>query len=207
MSRTERTALCDTALLVGADQPTLSGEWTVKDLVVHLLLREGHPAAVGLVVPPLQGLLEAVSRRTARQDFTVLVERLREGPPFYSPFAVPKVDAMMNTLEFFVHHEDIRRAQPTWEPRHLSGRDEHVLWKSISVAGKGLVRGSDCGVTLVRSDTGDRVVVNAAEPMVEVRGLPGEVAMFVYGRKEQAKVDLDGPADAVRTLCAKPLGI
>ena len=36
----ERAALCDTALAVGADAPTLAGDWTVKDLLCHLLVRE-----------------------------------------------------------------------------------------------------------------------------------------------------------------------
>ena len=37
----------------------LSGDWTVKDLVVHLLVREGSPAAVGIVVAPLARLTES----------------------------------------------------------------------------------------------------------------------------------------------------
>ncbi len=55
LARSERAALCDLALQVGADRPTLCEGWTVKDLVVHLLVREGSPAAVGIVVPPLAG--------------------------------------------------------------------------------------------------------------------------------------------------------
>ncbi len=58
-----------------------------------------------------------------------LVERLRNGPPRWSPYAVPKLDTMLNTLEFYVHHEDIRRAQPSGSPatsppptRSCSGR-------------------------------------------------------------------------------------
>jgi len=81
MSRTERAALCDVALQLGEAEPTLSGDWTVKDLVVHLLLRESSPAAVGIVVPRLSGLTDAAASRMGKRDFTVLVERLRSGPP------------------------------------------------------------------------------------------------------------------------------
>ena len=107
----ERTALCDTALQVGEDQPTLCDGWDVKDLVVHLLVREGSPAAAGIVLSPLAGMTDAVSRRVGRRDFAVLVEKLRSGPPRLSPYAVPRLDSILNTLEFFVHHEDIRRCQ------------------------------------------------------------------------------------------------
>ena len=40
LARTERAALCNTALDLGADSPTLCEGWTVKDLVIHLLIRE-----------------------------------------------------------------------------------------------------------------------------------------------------------------------
>ena len=119
LAQTERSELCDLALQLGEDQPTLCGDWTVKDLVVHLVLRERSPAAVGILVPPLSGLTDAASRHLARTDFAVLVERLRGGPPRWSPVALPPVDAAVNTLEYLVHHEDVRRAQPTWSPRDL----------------------------------------------------------------------------------------
>lgn len=207
LSRTERAELCDDALLVGEDRPTLCEGWTVKDLVVHLLLREGSPAAVGIVVPWLSGAVDLESRRLARQEFTVLVERLRAGPPVWSPYAVPKVDAMLNTLEYFVHHEDIRRAQDGWEPRQLSARSEDRLWRQIRNGAKTLLRGTPVGVTLERADTGEQAVVRPGEPMVVVRGRAAEVTLFVFGRKPQARVDLRGPEDAVASLRGTSLGI
>ena len=207
MARTERVGLCDLALQLGQDEPTLSGDWTVKDLVVHLLVREGSPAAVGISVPWLAGLTELASRRLARRDFAVLVERLRSGPPVYSPFRLGKVDTLLNTLEYFVHHEDIRRAQPTWEPRTLSAREERLLWRQVGVAGKRLLRGVKVGVVLERSDTADRAVPRQGEPLVVVRGLPSELVLYVYGRKEQAAVELDGTPEAVAVLTDTDLGV
>ena len=58
----------------------------------------------------------------AEQDFTALVERVRNGPPRWSPMALPPLDRALNTLEYFVHHEDIRRAAPGWVPRELTDR-------------------------------------------------------------------------------------
>ena len=43
LARRERHELCDLALTVGEDAPTLCGDWIVKDLVVHLLVRENRP--------------------------------------------------------------------------------------------------------------------------------------------------------------------
>lgn len=207
LARTERTALCDLALAVGPDAPTLSGDWTVKDLVVHLLIREGSPAAVGIVVPPLSRLADLASQRLARRDFSVLVERLRQGPPLYSPLAVPVLDRMLNTLEFFVHHEDIRRAQDGWEPRELPERAQDALWKLVGVLGKGLVRTAKVGVVLERSDTSERTILKDAPAAVIVRGLPAELVMFVYGRQQQARVELLGDDADVAALTGADLGI
>jgi uncharacterized protein (TIGR03085 family) len=207
MARSERDQLCDAALQVGEAEPTLCEGWTVKDLVVHLVVRESSPAAVGVVVRPLAGLTDRVSRRLAERDFTVLVERVRSGPPRYSPFAVPRVDAMVNTMEYFVHHEDIRRARPAWTPRKLSDRDEDRLWRIVRVAGRGLVRASDVAVTIERTDTGERAVLKKGGSAVVVRGIPSEVSLFVYGRKQQADVELLGADDAVARLRGSSLGV
>lgn len=207
LARTEREALCDLALELGPDAPTLSGDWTVKDLVVHLLVREGSPAAVGIVVAPLARLTESASARLARNDLPVLVERLRQGPPLYSPFRIGAVDRMANTLEYFVHHEDIRRAQAEWEPRDLDRRVQDALWKAIRVAGKGLVRSASVGVTLERTDTSERAALKEAPAAVVVRGLPAELVMFVYGRQDQARVELDGSPSDVAALTGADLGI
>jgi uncharacterized protein (TIGR03085 family) len=207
LARTERTELCDDALLVGEDQPTLCGEWTVKDLVVHLLLRERSPAAVGIVLRPLAKLTELESRRIGQQDFAVLVERLRNGPPLYSPYALPKLGAMLNTLEYFVHHEDIRRAQPDWSPRTLGDDAEKRLWAMIRTAGKGLTRGAPVGVTIENTVTGSRVELKPGTPTGVVRGLPSEVVLYVFGRKGHAQVELAGDAEAVSRLSDTSLGI
>ncbi len=207
LSLTERHLLCDTALRAGADQQTLCGEWTVKDLVVHLLLREGSPAAVGIVVPALAGLTERASARLARRDFTALVERLRQGPPRLSPYAVPKVDRLANSLEFFVHHEDIRRAVPGWVARHLGDDAERLLWSLVRKVGKGLTRGVPAGVVIENSVTGSTAVLRQADESVTVRGLPSEVALFVFGRTAQADVEVLGDPAVVARLDGDALGI
>ena len=206
MSRTERAALCDLALQVGEDQPTLCGGWTVKDLVVHLLLRERSPLAAGIVVPQLAGVTERAMERMKRgTDFAVLVERLRSGPPALPGLA--KIEDRLNTVEFFVHHEDVRRAVAGWTPRRLSAAEESRLWSLIRVLGRGLTRGAPVGVVLERSDTGERADLKDAPATVVVRGLPSELTLFVYGRMGQARVELDGSDADVAALTGTDLGV
>jgi uncharacterized protein (TIGR03085 family) len=207
LATSERAALCDTALAVGADRPTLSGEWTVKDLVVHLLLREGSPAAVGIVVAPLSRLADAASARIGRRSWPELVQRLRSGPPRLSPFAIPKIDELGNSLEFFVHHEDIRRAQQDWSPRDLGAETERTLWSSIGMPGKALTRKAPVGVRIENTTTGESRVLKKAAETVTVQGPPAEVVLFLFGRSAQARVELLGDPDAVARLQATSLSI
>jgi uncharacterized protein (TIGR03085 family) len=206
LSRTERAALCNTALEIGEDAPTLCGDWRVKDLVVHLLVRERDPlGAPGIMVPQLEWLTDRASRRLDRQDFAGLVERLRGGPPIWSPTALGPVDAAVNSLEFFVHHEDIRRAQPGWEPRELTDGEQRRLWGWLRHAGKGLVRPAGVPVELrwpgAAEDGTDRTAtLRRGEDPVVVSGQPSEVTMFVFNRARHRDLSYDGPADAVEAL-------
>ncbi len=205
LAQTERSELCDLALQLGEDQPTLCGDWTVKDLVVHLVLRERSPAAVGILVPPLSGLTDVASRRLARTGFAVLVERLRGGPPRWSPVALPPVDPAVNTLEYLVHHEDVRRAQPTWSPRDLDDRAERAVWRALHPMAKVLTRPVPAGVVLEDSLSGSRLSASRGAGRTVVRGRPSEIALYLFGRKEHADVEVTG--DAPGTVEETPLGL
>jgi len=207
LAQTERTALCDLALQLGADQPTLCEGWTVHDLVAHLVLRERSPAAVGIVVPPLAGLTDRAQRRLARTDFAVLVERVRTGPPAWSPFAVPAVDAAVNTLEFLVHHEDVRRAQPSWSPRDRADDAERTVWSALRVPARALTRSLPVGLTLEDSVTGSTLTAHEGPQAVVVRGRPSELALYLYGRRPQAQVELSGDEAGIARLEDASLGL
>jgi uncharacterized protein (TIGR03085 family) len=113
----------------------------------------------------------------------------------------------VNTVEFFVHHEDIRRAQPEWEPRTLADEEEKLLWSMVRTAGKGMTRKAQVGVAIENSVTGSRAVLKDDAPMVTVRGLPSEVTLYTVGRKQHARVELLGDDAAVARLSATTLGI
>ena len=206
LARRERERLCDTALAVGEHAPTLCGDWDVKHLVAHLLVRERSvTAAPGILIPALSSLTDRAMERTAREELHTLVERLRDSR--LVPLALPLVDSLLNTLEYFVHHEDIRRAVPGWTPREVPAEDLDDLWAAIRPAGRGLVRPAGVPVTIVRADTGERAVLRRGRDGVVVTGAVPELVMFLFGRPEHAGLELTGPADAVLRLRKAELGI
>jgi uncharacterized protein (TIGR03085 family) len=205
LARRERLALCDLALALGPEAPTCSGDWTARDLVAHLLVRERSLlGAPGIVVPALSRLTDQAMARVSRRPFPDLVERLRS--PGVTPYALPGVEQVLNTLEYFVHHEDLRRARPCWEPRELADRDEDLLWKAAKVAGVGLVRSAGVPVRIARSDADATATLRGGSDPVGVTGRPSELVMFLYGRPTSG-LELHGPDDKVARLRRADLGI
>jgi uncharacterized protein (TIGR03085 family) len=206
-ARAERDALCDLFLAVGPEAPTLAGEWTTRDLAAHLVVRERRPdAGPGIVSSFLHGYSERVRLEERDRPWNVLVERVRKGPPRWNPMRIDAVDELVNTVEFFVHHEDVRRAADEWKPRDLDPALERALGSSIKRAGGLLARKATVGLTMV-PDGLDPVRLHKGDPVVWMSGPIGECVLYLYGRKDVAGVVLDGPADAVASLADTPLGL
>ena len=199
IARQERAALADLLDRVGPDHPTLSGPWTTRDLAAHLVIREGRPdATLGIVVRPLSRYTERVRKKTARRPYDELVERIRSGPPLWSPFRIPVIDRAGNAAEYFVHHEDVRRAVDGWEPREPDGERYRTLLAVLRRMGRILFRRSQVTVR-VDPGTGTPVTVRdvADAPKVTIIGSPDELLMFAYGREARSRVELDGDDEAV----------
>ena len=163
LAASERASLSDLLDQVGPDAPTLCEGWDTRDLTAHLVLRESRPdAALGVVVRPLAGRTARLQNRLARGDFTELVNRLRGGPPRFSFFRPHAVGELLNNIEFFVHHEDVRRAAPFWEPRVLDAAATALLWKRSTQMAKRILRSAPGGIELIRPDTGQHHTVRAA---------------------------------------------
>jgi len=185
----ERGALASLALSLGATAPTMCDGWTVKDMVIHLLARERHPLA-----------RERASTALASRDLSSLVAQLRS-----VPLALSVIDPALNGMEMFVHHEDVRRAQPSWTVRPLSRGDERTLWLSASLLGR--VQGRRIGVPLeIRSGSRHAVLRSGPSPVV-VSGPVSEVLLFLCGRGSVASVTVDGPADAISRVKAATLSV
>ena len=207
LCRTERAALADLLEELGPDAPTLSGDWTTRDLAAHLVVRERRmDASPGVAVPWLAWHTRRVQAGAARRPFDELVADVRTGPPSWSPFAVPSVDRLLNTTEFFVHHEDVRRAQPGWAPRALPDRAQETLWRAVrGRAGVGFRR-IDCGVVLTRPG-GHSIVAKSGDPAAVLTGEPAELLLYIFGRKDHARVELTGPKEARRCLTDTALDV
>src|SRR5580704_15889972 len=152
-SREERLALCALLDKTGPDAPTLCEGWTTGDLAAHLVLRERRPdAAAGVIGGPLAGYTARVQQRIrARTPFPDLVRSIRSGPPRLSVMALPGMDERSNAVEFFVHHEDVRRAVPDWEPREIGPAQAQFLWQRLRGA-RFMLRKAPVGVELARDD-------------------------------------------------------
>ena len=206
-TRAERSALCDTMLEVGADAPTLCGDWTAQDLAAHLVVRERRPdAGPGIVTSFLADYSEHVRQTEAARPFADIVDRVRRGPPRWSPMRVDAVDRTVNSVEFFVHHEDLRRASRPFSVRSLDPALEDALADSMSRAGRFLARGLPVGLVLEPSERSS-IVVRTGPDRVTVAGPIGECVLFAYGRQDVAQVTVRGPASAITTVRAASLGI
>jgi uncharacterized protein (TIGR03085 family) len=205
----ERQALAELLAEVGPDAPTLCTGWNTSDLTAHLVLRENRPdAALGILAKPLAGWTKRVQDNSREHTpYPELVERFRSGPPAWSPTRLGSLDEAANTLEFFIHLEDVRRAAPSWQPRELEQDLDDEIWKRLRGSAKLMFRRVPVGVTLVRAPQQQTVVAKAATPqMVTVVGAAGELAMFCSGRKDAARVELHGDEAAVERLRNAPLG-
>jgi uncharacterized protein (TIGR03085 family) len=198
--RRERHALCDTALALGPAAPTLCDPWTARDLVAHLLVRENSMlGAAGITFPPMAGFNDRAMAKAARAPFPEMVKKLYD--PGITPYRLPGVERLTNTLEYFVHHEDLRRAQPAWEPRDLPAADEDELWKLLPGSAKLATRKGGVAIVVRRSDrSGQEASVRRGEDPVVVTGRPSELVLFFFGRNELREVTFDGPADAISRL-------
>lgn len=199
MAQRERRALVDTMSAVGPDAPTLCGDWTVRDLAAHLVVRERRPdASPGIMLKPLAGYLESVQAKAAQRPFPDLLEDVRSGPPWWSP--LKPFDAAANMTEMFVHHEDVRRAAPGWEPRELSAADEDKLWTTLRRMGKMAYRKSPVTVELVTLD-GRRAIARtkSGTATVTLTGKPSELVLHAFGRDE-VRIESTGDGDAVRAV-------
>ncbi|GAA4942750.1 uncharacterized protein (TIGR03085 family) [Actinomycetospora succinea] len=204
----ERARLCDLLDELGPDAPTMLGAWTTRDLAAHLVLREHDlPAGPGLVVPGAWGRY-AERRRAAltRQDFAALVATIRSGPP-PGFFRLGWVRRYPNLNEFFVHHEDVRRARAD-DPRDLGGALDDALWRNLGQAPWVLARRlRGVGLVLERAGTGQRLRARRGEPSVLLHGPPGELLLYLFGRQDAAHVDVHGPAGAIDALRRTRLGM
>ncbi|WP_055699927.1 MULTISPECIES: TIGR03085 family metal-binding protein [Streptomyces] len=199
-AKRERLLLADLLEAQGPEAATLCEGWKTRDLAAHVVVRERRvDAAGGILVKQLAGRLERVQAEFAAKPYEELIQLIRTGPPRFSPFALKQVDELSNAVEFYVHTEDVRRAQPDWTPRELDRVFSDSLWSRLERTARLVGRKAPVGLVLRRPD-GQTVVAHRGAPVVTVTGEPAELLMFAYGRQEVADVQLEGDKEAVAAL-------
>jgi uncharacterized protein (TIGR03085 family) len=197
----ERAQLADLLGELGPDAPTLLPPWTTRDMAAHLVLRERDPlAGPGLVVPGAWGRLAARRQRAlALRDFTWLVAALRSGPP-PGFFRIGWVRRLPSLNEFFVHHEDVRRANGRGPRANEHALDED-LWRNIGLQSWFLARRlRGAGLELRWAGSGQAIRARRGEPAACIAGPPGELLLYLFGRQHAAHVEVTGPAAAVEAV-------
>jgi len=205
----ERDQLCDLFLELGPDAPTLCEGWSTLDLAAHLVVRERDPRG-GLVIlggERFAGLEAKLMGRAKEKGLDALVARLRSGPPLL--WKVPGVRTALNLNEWFVHHEDVRRANGQG-PRDGLDRLDATLWQSLGTMGRFMVRGTDgTGVTIEAPGFGTKTVrkPKGDAAQVTVVGTPEEIVLYLNGRRDAAQVELQGDEAALTALAQARLGV
>ncbi|GAA2954752.1 TIGR03085 family metal-binding protein [Kitasatospora cinereorecta] len=206
-AKRERLLLADLLEAAGPEALTLCNGWKTRDLAAHVVVRERRAdAAGGIVLGVLKNRLERVQAEFAAKPYEELIQLIRTGPPRMSPFGLKQLDEAANTVEFYIHAEDVRRAQPDWSRRELDPVFADVLWSRTEKTARMMGRRSPVGVVLRRPD-GQTVVAHKGTPVVTVTGEPGELLLFAAGRQDAARVELDGDKDALARLRTAELGL
>jgi uncharacterized protein (TIGR03085 family) len=174
-------------------------------MAAHLYVRERRAdAGPGVVLGgPFASHTDRVIASVLRvHEYDEVVSRVAAGPPSL----LRALDEQMNLFEFFVHHEDVRRANGEG-PRDLPDEFGALMWERLRRMLRlslRRVRGTQVEVV---SDQGGRAVVGGSGPTVRVTGPVGELVLYTFDRKAIARVELTGDAEAIDRLQGARLGI
>lgn len=206
--RSERADLVTALREIGPGRPTLCEGWSTEHLAAHVVLRERAPlVALGAVLPPLHERSERAiralgGRSTTPRGWAELLDLVAAGPRPWHPLRWAGDGPQL--AELFVHTEDVRRGEDlaAVAPRRQDAGHVDALWRTVRRSARLLVRGLP---VRVRLDTPGREPVTIGprgRRLVVLRGEPGEVLLWVFGRSEAARVTLEGDAAAVARLRA-----
>ena len=203
IAQRERAALVDSLRDAGPEAPTLCEGWKTRDLAAHLVIREYRlDTAPGILIPFFAGHTAKVQDEVAQTNWNELVDKVASGPPAYSPFKL--LDPIVNVGEMFIHHEDVRRAQPGWEPRELEPALANMLRRTLPLMAR-MTLGKVPARLALRTPEGKTVLTAGRGSAVTVTGAPEELLLFAVGR--EAHVEFSGDPAAVQAVRDAPKGL
>lgn len=196
----ERTALVDLCAQLGPAAPTLDEGWLTRDLLTHLRIRESYPRpALGIFLSVFRQHTLDAEKKLSTWPYSKLLDSVLLGPPWWSPLRL--LDTMANTVEMFVHHEDVIRANDVGDtPRELTAADRHTLWTHAIPLLKAILRRSTLSLVLKPIDGPSPIDAGSARgDVVVISGPTSELVLWTYGRSA-ASVTFNGDSDAVAAV-------
>lgn len=201
----ERAELCDRLLELGPDAPTLCGAWTTGELAAHLVVRERNPlTGPGILFGgPFARLTEWGMAREHARGYEAVVARVRSGPPLV-PWRIPGLRSILNLNEYFVHHEDVRRANGEGPRTDRPDLDDALRPVVARMAGIQLWR---AGIDVALVDERGRELARRGTAPPRVVGRPSELLLWLNGRAAVADLAFDGTEAQVSKLWEAELGL
>jgi uncharacterized protein (TIGR03085 family) len=117
------------------------------------------------------------------------------------------LDELMNTGEYWIHAEDVRR--PNGLPRReMPEAFERAIWGRLSRQARLSFRRVDVRLHIVPT-VGEPVDVGAkdSDDVVELRGRPSELLLLAYNRTADADVEYVGEPALVERVRATKFGV
>src|SRR3954471_20787198 len=166
-------------------------------MAAHVYVRERRPDAALGVLPlgPLSAYTERVMKSVVESlGYDGILRKLREVAPIVR---VLHVDEAINTVEFFIHTEDVRRPNKMPE-REMPDEFENKVARRLKQQGRLSFRRVNAQVRLVPT-IGEPVEFGSG-PLVEVHGRPSEMMLLAFNRKDDATVEYTADAGGSETL-------
>lgn len=205
-----RAALVAALYAAGPNEPTLVEDWQTQHLAAAVYLRENPHQVSARVGSTSSGAFQIAidqlaEESSSRKAFYKLVRQIGDGPEPTPREERPSLfkrlrktvlhrrhESESPLLEFFVHTEDIRRAQARWAPRKLSDSYASALFEQLREQARKYYENAKTGYVLVRTN-GERIVAKRGTTLTYVTGPAGELVLHALGRPDHSLVLIDRP--------------
>lgn len=186
----QRAALADLLEELGPFAPTKCEGWQTQDLAAHLYIRERRPDALpGIGSERFADRTQRIQMAELhRNGFLPIVQAIRTPGWIMRP-----LDNLVNSSEFFIHHEDVLRANG--RSQTLTAKEQQHLWPVAKVLARKAQHAYQGQLTLTRTDTGARQKIGKGNRPIHLSGLPSELLLYLSGR--EADVEVTGEEDAM----------
>ena len=184
----QRESLCDLMSELGPLAPTRCDGWNVGDLAAHLWIREHKLASPGIGSKRFAELTGRIQVEALHlKGFPALVRELRRPGWVMRP-----LDGIVNAVEFFIHHEDVLRANG--RTQHLTDKDQAELLRTARVLAFRAQRAWGGQLILVPT-VGEVIRHGRGNRPLRLAGPPSELLLFLTGR--DADIDITAEPETV----------